>query len=179
MDNCYTPPYAVLPVLPYIQGMRVWEFCSGNGNLSKRMTQNGNHVISTDIEMGVDALTDSCPEEYDVIVTNPPFGRKFEFIERCFELKKPFALLMPVETHGAEKAQIWFEKFGISTIWLRPRISFYMPQRGWLAGGAQFPTAWFCSKSLVEKDNSWFNFNEQQEYQEWKKYIKGLKNENI
>lgn len=178
MDVCLTPEYGILPVLPYIKGMKVWECASGKGHLANRMRKNGNQVIETDIETGVDFLSDNCPEDFDVIITNPPFGLKYKFIERCYEIGKPFALLMPVETHGAESGQVYFEKHGIETIWLRPRISFSMPNKGWLAGGAQFPTAWFCY-NLVGKENSWFDFNKEKEYLEWKKYIKEIKKSEI
>lgn len=176
MDVCLTPEYGVLPVLPYIKDLKVWECASGKGYLASRIRKNGNIVVETDIDMGVDFLEQDCPEDFDVIVTNPPFGLKYKFIQRCYEIGKPFALLMPVETHGAEAGQIHFEKHGVETIWLRPRISFCMPNKGWVSGGAQFPTAWFCY-GLVGKDNSWFDFNKEQEYIEWKKYLKGLKNE--
>lgn len=62
---------------------------------------------------------------------------------RCYQLGKPFALLMPVETLGAKAAQILFEEFGVEIVFTRPRISFKMPNAGWNGKGAQFPTAWF------------------------------------
>ena len=35
------------------------------------------------------------PESFDIIVSNPPFSRKLEIMERIiFDLKKPFVLLM-------------------------------------------------------------------------------------
>ena len=38
------------------------------------------------------------PDNYDIIVDNPPFSCKREIIERCLTLNKPFALLVPLET---------------------------------------------------------------------------------
>tara|TARA_R110001599_G_scaffold352904_1_gene589267 strand:- start:220 stop:705 length:486 start_codon:yes stop_codon:yes gene_type:complete len=38
------------------------------------------------------------PDEYDYIIDNPPFSIKQQVLERCVSLKKPFALLLPIET---------------------------------------------------------------------------------
>lgn len=174
MDNCMTPAYGVVPVLKYLTGMTIWECASGEGNLSRRMEQEGLKVVSTDIDKGFDFLNDTPNFEFDAIVTNPPFGLKYEFIEKCYSYNKPFALLMPVETHGAEASQIHFEKYGVENLFLRPRINFKMPNQGWSASGAQFPTMWFCWK-LIGKENSWFDFSNDPEFLEWKEYLKQFK----
>lgn len=172
MDVCLTPPYALNPILSYLKGKTVWECACGKGYLSNIMKENGVDVVSTDITTGHDFLTYQPEFEFDVIVTNPPFGLKYKFIERCYELNKPFALLMPVETHGAEGAQKYFEKHGIETTWLRPRINFEMPNKGWF-GGAQFPTAWF-TWNLTGEPQRWYDFNKDNDYKMWKQYIKNL-----
>lgn len=38
------------------------------------------------------------PKNFDLIIDNPPFSCKKEILERCIELKKPFALLLPIDT---------------------------------------------------------------------------------
>ena len=38
------------------------------------------------------------PVQFDCIITNPPFSLKQEFLQRCYELGKPFALLLPLTT---------------------------------------------------------------------------------
>lgn len=83
MDVCLTPEYGVLPVLPYIKDLKVWECASGKGYLASRMRKNGNIVVETDIDMGVDFLEQDCPEDFDVIVTNPPFGYDLESVFVC------------------------------------------------------------------------------------------------
>jgi hypothetical protein len=42
----------------------------------------------------------------DLIITNPPFAMKEEFIERCFKSSIPFALLLPVDIFGT----LYFKK---------------------------------------------------------------------
>ena len=38
------------------------------------------------------------PAQYDCIIDNCPFSKKKEVLERCMLLKKPFALLLPIDT---------------------------------------------------------------------------------
>jgi hypothetical protein len=38
------------------------------------------------------------PEEYDIIVDNPPYSIKQKIFKKCVELNKPFALFVPIDT---------------------------------------------------------------------------------
>lgn len=175
MDNCYSPPYAINPIIPFLRNKSAWECAQGTGNFVRKINQHyGSFCFGTDISNGCDFFEYIPKEEFDVIVTNPPFGLKYKFIERCYQLGKPFALLMPLEVLGAAVAQRMFEKNGIEIIFLSPRIGFKMPRKGWLCS-PQFPTAWFCWK-LVGKETSYYNFNTDNDYIDWKKYLKDLKN---
>ena len=144
-DLCQTPPYALEPILPYLDGA-IWEPACGEGYLAKGLIEQGFIVQQTDILYGYDFLKWECGV-YDMIVTNPPFSLKYKFLERCYEFDAPFALLMPVEVLGAKTAQIMFQKHGLEVMLLNKRIDFKMPNKGW-AGTAWFPTAWFCHKLL-------------------------------
>jgi hypothetical protein len=75
-------------------------------------------------------------------VTNPPYGIKFAWIERCYELGKPFALLLPVETIGSQRCQKAMQRYGCEILLLNRRVNFYMPNKGF-DGQAQFPVLWF------------------------------------
>ena len=33
---------------------------------------------------------------FDMIITNPPYSLKDEFIKKCYEWNKPFCLLLPI-----------------------------------------------------------------------------------
>jgi hypothetical protein len=56
---------------------------------------NGFNVIYSHISNGQDFFTYE-PEQWDVIISNPPYKNKRAFWERCLDLKKPFALLLPL-----------------------------------------------------------------------------------
>jgi hypothetical protein len=128
----------------------IWEPAVGEGNLVMSMEEvYGNKVISSDINpqmMGAwkKNFFEWEPEvEYDAIITNPPFSLKYKWIERCYELGKRWALLLPVETLGTITAQRMFREHGMQIILMNTRIDFKMPYKGWDGGGAQFPVAWF------------------------------------
>jgi hypothetical protein len=104
----------------------------------------GYKVISTDILYGIDFFKDQPSDYWTCQITNPPYSAKYKWLARSYELGKPFALLMPLETLGAWAAQKLFKRHGIKLIIPNKRIDFGMPEKGWSGGGAQFPTAWFC-----------------------------------
>lgn len=142
-DLCQTPPIAVQPLLPYLNKNHVvWECAAGEGYIVNELELNGFTVVASELQRGHNFFSYE-PESWDCIVTNPPFSIKFEWITRCYQLGKPFALLMPVEVLGAKSAQRNFKAHGIEVILLDKRVNFKMPEKGWLGSGAQFPTAWF------------------------------------
>jgi hypothetical protein len=143
MDNCQTPFYAIEPLINYLDPTWVyWDCACGEGNLVNAMVSNGFRAFGTDILSGNDFFTTNA-SAYDCIITNPPFSLKYHFLKRCYELKKPFILLMPVEVLGAKTAQDMFISKGIELMFLDHRINFKMPYKGWDCQ-AQFPTMWFC-----------------------------------
>lgn len=142
IDCCQTPDYGVAPLLPYLRDyFLIWEPAAGNGNISDFLQRNDKFVQSTDILRG-ENFFEIDPGGWECIVTNPPYSIKYKWIERCYNLEKPFALLMPLETLGAATAQKMFEKYSMELIVLDKRVNFIMPNKG-NAGTAQFPVAWF------------------------------------
>lgn len=146
-DEAQTPPYALLPLLPYIpRNFIIWESASSKyGFLGEAIrVLRGNVVIETGMELdGTDYLK-SRPLG-DMQITNPPYSNplKFEWIERSYDNRQPFALLMPFETWAAARAQSQFQRFGMSIIILNRRVNFHMPYMGWEGKGADYPVAWF------------------------------------
>src|SRR5690349_19435670 len=94
----YTPDYAMEPLVPYMAPFpRVWEPAAGSMHMVNFFRARGHQVTATDIETGHDFLTCS-PPEYDILVTNPPFNLRKEFLRRAHELGKPYMLLLPLNT---------------------------------------------------------------------------------
>lgn len=48
-------------------------------------------------------LTYELPEEFTIIVTNPPYSIKYEFLSKCLKIGKPFALLLPLDMIATKK----------------------------------------------------------------------------
>lgn len=142
-DRCQTPFYALDPLLPYLpKSWLIWESAAGDGQIVAKLQSSGFEVVSSDLLTGQNFF-DYSPLTWDCQITNPPYSTKYHWLNRSYELGKPFALLLPLETLGAGQGQRLFEKFGVEIILLNKRINFKMPNKGYLGNGAQFPTAWF------------------------------------
>lgn len=142
-DDYQTPAKALRPLLPYLKkDWIIWECAEGKGNLSSELRKQGFKVIGTDILNGHDFLTWK-PEKFDCIITNPPFSLKQEFLERVYNLGKPFALLLPLTTFETKKRQNLFQKYGTEVIFFDKRINFETPDGS--GGGSWFATAWFTN----------------------------------
>lgn len=146
MDACQTPAYAIDPLIPHLMQFDIiWEPAAGEHMIVDAffdVAYKRFKVEASDLIEG-NNFFDYEPEKWDCIVTNPPYSIKYQWLERCYQLEKPFALLLPVETLGASTAQQLFEKHGVQVMLLNKRVNFKMPNKGWNASGAQFSTAWF------------------------------------
>ena len=149
-DEFQTPKEAILPLLPYLRkDWIIWECAWGKGSLAKHLEEKGFKVIG---DKSVDFLgeNDGYKDTWDCIITNPPYSKKEEFLRRCYILKQPFALLMPLTTLEGKKRGELFRKYGIQLIIPNKRINFITPSGK--GSGAWFQTAWFCYKLNLPKD---------------------------
>ena len=141
-DDLNTPLNAIKALIPFIPqevGV-IWECCDpGNSLISTVLRENNYEVKSSDIKSGNNFLkTTDC--FCDAIVTNPPFSLKTKFLEKCFKLDKPFALLLPLTSLGGQVRNSLFAHYGISVIILDKRIDFTGKGAPW------FPVGWFTWK---------------------------------
>lgn len=90
------------------------------------------------------------PKEYDLIITNPPYTLKGEFLERAYALGKPFAFLIPLTTFDSIKRRALFKKHGVEIVFLKNRVKFTTPSGK--VGGAWFAVAWFCGNMQIGKE---------------------------
>lgn len=143
-DDIFTPDYAVFPLLKYLpKNIKIWECCDfGSSRITHVLKENGYEVISTDIKTGFNFLEDTPDFDFDMIITNPPYSLKNEFLNKCYSYNKPFALLLPLTTlEGVERNKMFNEK-GISLIVLDKRINFlnYEDKK---KSGCWFNSSWF------------------------------------
>ncbi len=139
--DCFqTDPAALDPLLPYLDGLRVWEPACGEGQLARRLREVGCDVEASDVQTGTDFLT-CTPPRCDVILTNPPFSIKDEFIARCYALRKPWALLMPLTALEGQKRQRYYAEHGLTVVLMPRRVDFTTPSGK--VGGSWFASAWY------------------------------------
>lgn len=148
-NDFQTPKEALTPLFPYLKpDWVIWECAKGKGNLVKALQNKGFKVVGTDLDEGFDFLHYK-PEHFDCIITNPPFSIKQEFLKRCYMLKKPFALLLPLTTFETEKRQRLFDEYGLEVIFFPKRINFETPSGN--GSGSWFATAWFTNDLNIGK----------------------------
>ena len=136
-DECYTPHEAIKPLIPYLDVSRTYYDCTSgiSSNIVDYLNSKNIKCISSGDR---DFLKDEIPNNVDVILTNPPYSKKDKFIERCYELNKPFALLLPVSSLQGQKRGKMFNEKGIELLVLNKRVDFTGK------GSPHFGVAWFC-----------------------------------
>jgi len=145
-DDLNTPPYALKPLIPYLnKDWVIWECAEGQGYLSGALKNEGFKVISTGIEF--DFLKGVPDFHFDAIVTNPPYSIKDKFLEKAFSYNKPFAFLLPITALEGKKRSELYRNHHIQLIIPDKRISFIYPNSKkhpwfasmWLTFGLNLP----------------------------------------
>lgn len=143
-DHCQSPPYAILPLLPYIpKNTIIWEPARGEGNLVIALESHGYNVVSSSLDDGQDFF-EYQPAKWDIIVTNPPWSISAKWTRRCFLLGRPFALLLKSDKQQDIGFQKLNQQYGdFEQIHPDSRIDYKMPNKGWEAAGSPFNTHWY------------------------------------
>ncbi|MGE4268222.1 MAG: class I SAM-dependent methyltransferase [Deferribacterales bacterium] len=145
-DEMYTPYYAAEPIVKYINpALTVWCPFDKEWSAYVRMfSKNGNQVIATHIDDGQDFFTYE-PEHYDVIISNPPFSKKDAVLKRLYELNKPFAVLLPLNSlQGKGRFEI-FKQGGAQMLVFDSRCGFHNPVSiDKTVENTPFACAYFC-----------------------------------
>ena len=107
-------------------------------------------MIRSHIDDGQDFFTYE-PDDYDVIVSNPPFSIKDKILERLYELNKPFAVLLPLNSLQGKTRYKYFKQ-GIQLLSFDQRIGYHnLSHMDIPVEGSPFATAYFC-KDILPKD---------------------------
>ena len=161
-DECYTPYYAVSPLLKYLEKFKqklgkdnitIWTPCDEEWSAYVQLfTENGFSVIRSSIVDGQNFLTYEPEENYDVIITNLPFSKKDAMLERLDKLGKPFAVLLPANSiQGSKRYEKCFRN-GIQMLCFDKRIGFHTNDNfEKTAEGNHFGSAYFC-RDFLERD---------------------------
>lgn len=94
--------------------------------------------------------------DFDMIVTNPPYSLKNDFLKKCYEYNKPFALLLPITAlEGVERGEMFREK-GISVVVLDRRINFKNYEDVGKKSGCWFNSSWYIWNPNGENNKIYF-----------------------
>jgi len=106
-DSFQTPRYATELLFPHISHntKTIWEPAFGEGMISNVFKNVSYNVIESEINgngIYFDFLKNDSCEQLNIprdtmIITNPPFSLKKQFVHRCIEYGYPFALLIPAD----------------------------------------------------------------------------------
>ena len=144
-DECYTPDYAVKPILKYIpEGSIVWcPFDTEESEFVKQISKQ-NDVEYSHISTGHDFF-DYEPDEWDMIVSNPPFSNKRKFFDRALRFNKPFALIMAnTWLNDSAPKQLFMEhKKDLQLLMFDKRMEFNQ-ENGKVNDKITFSSSYFC-----------------------------------
>lgn len=148
-DECYTPSSSVGPLVRFLDKDKTY-YEATSGKSSQLLDGLQNSGISCVGSGDKDFFECGPYEVFDGVVTNPPYSKKDKFIEHCYNLGKPFALLLPVTAiQGQRRGSLFIER-GISLLVYNKRIDFT---------GKKSPTfgvAWFMGNGMCEAGRVWF-----------------------
>lgn len=152
-DEWYTPEAAVSLIMPFIPKDKVvWcPFDLEESNFVKLFRASGYVVVNSHISTGQDFF-DFQPERFDIIISNPPFSKSVEILERCYELGKPFALIMNSAPlfDGQKRLEVLKKHKDFQLYIPKSRVKF-ISQTGQNAASPAFKSVYFCHGILPER----------------------------
>jgi len=151
-DDYMTPKSAWEAIKDYIPKDKViWECFYGNGDSGKYLTELGFDVIHEDIDFFNHNFG-------DILVSNPPFSKVPDVMERLALLDKPFIMIMPVSKLNTQYFRNFF-KDKIQIIIPKKRIHFVKLIDGQVPdkwkNACNFDCFYYCYKMQLKKDILW------------------------
>lgn len=151
-DEYYTPTEAVIPIIKYIpKDAVVWcPFDTKESRYVQEIKKAGHKVIYTHIDDGENFFFYEPEDNYDVIISNPPFSCKDDVLKRLCELGKPFAMLLPLPTlQGQSRFDYLIDT---EVLIFDRRINFYEDiEQTKITKGVAFASIYICKNFLPDK----------------------------
>ncbi len=150
-DECYTPKYAVEPIVKYIQKDKIiWcPFDTEESEFVKVFKENNIKIVYSHIKNGQDFFEYE-PEQWDIIISNPPFTDKKLFFERALSFNKPFALIMSITWLNDSAPKRLFADKDLQLLMFDKRIKF-MNENFETIGNPTFSSAYYCYNFLPKQ----------------------------
>tara|TARA_B110000908_G_C10017134_1_gene341266 strand:- start:212 stop:712 length:501 start_codon:yes stop_codon:yes gene_type:complete len=145
-DDDYETPKGVLEsLLPYIEKhKKIYDpfYCAG------RVKKNWEELGKICYNEKLDAFNRQPPEDFDITISNIPFSIKEKCMKLFFDLKKPFIILMPIDSMGS----VWIQKYFDKLQFLIPHKRIHFSKKGKLGKGSWFDTCFYCYGLNLDKD---------------------------
>jgi len=160
-DEYYTPPILVKPILKYLKPhSTIWcPFDTEDSEFVILLKEAGHKVIYSHIWNGEDFFNYEPSENYDYIISNPPFTKKLKVFERLYKLNKPFAMISGLPILNYQEIGEFFLDKDLQLLIVDKKVSFD-------GNTASFNNSYFCYKMLpkdlvfyhLENNNTGVNF---------------------
>lgn len=144
-DEYYTPNILVKPIIQYIKPKSIiWcPFDTENSEFVIELQKNNIEVIYSHIWNNKDFFNYE-PDRWDCIISNPPFTRKLEVLDRCYKLNKPFALVLGLPILNYQEVGDFFLDKDLQLLIVNKKVSFD-------GNTASFNNSYFC-RNFLPKD---------------------------
>ena len=142
-DEYYTPTILVEPILKYLKpNSTIWcPFDTENSEFVINLKKEGHKVIYSHIWLGQNFFNYEPKEEYDYIISNPPFTKKLKVFERLYKLNKPFAMICGLPIFNYQEIGNFFLDKELQLLIVDKKVSFD-------GNTASFNNSYFCYKVL-------------------------------
>ena len=149
-DECYTLDYAVKPILKYLPKDKIiWcPFDTEKSEFYRQLSQGGWQVIRSHISEGKDYYKYE-PEQWDIIVSNPPFTNKRAIFERALSFNKPFALIMSNTWLNDSAPKQLFRNKDLQLLMFEERMKFR--NNGMIDKKITFSSSYYCYRLLPKQ----------------------------
>jgi hypothetical protein len=150
-DEYYTPAIMVYPIIGYLKpGSTIWcPFDTEKSEFVRVFTESGFRVIYSHIWAGQDFFEYEPSEQYDYIISNPPFTKKLDVLARLYKLEKPFAMILGLPILNYQEISGFFIGKNLDMLMFDKKVSFN-------GMTASFACAYF-SNGILPKGNTFYH----------------------
>lgn len=151
-DSYMTPPSAWSNIKHLIPSDKIiWEAFWGDGKSGQYLEELGFNVIHDE-----DDFFES--NKGDIVVSNPPFTKVKEILQRLVEMDKPFILILPSSKIYTQYVRNIFKDQGdkLQIVIPRKRIQF-IKNGDELQNKCNFDCFYYCWKMNLERDIIWLD----------------------
>jgi hypothetical protein len=153
-DDYMTPKYAWENIKQYIpENKIIWEAFYGNGSSGEYLKELGFDVVHEPVDFFENDLG-------EIIVSNPPFSKVKQVMERLYQLDKPFIIILPSSKINTSYFRAWKDK-KIQIIIPKKRIHFIKLINGLVPdnwkNACNFDCFYYCYKINLPKDIIWLD----------------------